>query len=415
MKKTKIPILKIFRFFILIALPAALAPLPRLYAQIKVIPVANISLMGGKYYLDDKAASFQGRADAFISSDIKFSESSELIPVYSGYYNGTQDIQELAGGGVLTRKRQGHTFSLKYVNTREFDKYKPRVSYSKNLISETKDEKWGDGLFDYATFSAGFEAEQERPYGTFTESYDYYSVKYGNYATLLSKSQTVIDTATFNELSANAGANTMDNVNHRLGFAYTWFPDPLVLQAGCDFTWRGYGDQAVVARPVAGSPFFKADKRSDLVQNITFKLTRNIKPLMLSVGSRVSYLSSNQNSYDASRTKFIEDYYSYVEFGVSPSMNFGFKNGAMFGFSVDYSKLYYLGRLKQDDAGNYSKTKANQDTWLTSLSVRYPVMNRFFARAGYNYQIASSNTRYEANYKYNYRASNYLMGLEWEF
>ncbi|MCM2266858.1 MAG: hypothetical protein NDI60_03685 [Elusimicrobiales bacterium] len=384
-------------------------------ARMQVLPAGDVSLLGGKYYLDSDEASFQGRLDAFFSPVIKLAEGHDLIPVYAGNYSGTQDIQELAGGGVLTRQRQTHTFSLKYVYTREFDKYKPRVSWSKALIKETKDEKWGDGLFDYSTLSFGFDAEQERPHGTFTESYDFYRVSYPNYSTLLSEAATVIDTTTFNELSSNAGTDTMDNVNHRLGFAYTWFPDPLVMRAGYDFTWRRYGDQAVVAKPATGQAYFKSDKRADLVQNWSLRVSRAIKPVYLSAGARVGWLSSNQNSYDSSRTKYIEDYYSYVDLALSPAASFHFRNGAQFGFGLEWRRLYYLGRLKQDAAGAYGAGKINQTFWLSSLSARYPVYRKIFAKAAYNYQVSASNMRYEANYRYNYRASTYLLGLEWEF
>ncbi|MBI4802083.1 MAG: hypothetical protein HY796_06130 [Elusimicrobia bacterium] len=417
MKTIKAPGIKYLKFTIFTSYLLLLTSnlITFVQAEVKLTPVIDVSLLGGKYFLDAEAASFQARGDAFISPVVKLSDSHELIPVFSGYYSGTQDVQELAGGGVLTRERRGMDFSLKYVYTRDFDKYKPRVSYSKALIRETKDETWGNGLFDYATFSLGFEAEQERPHGTFTESYDYYSVKYPNYSTLLSQSATVIDTTTFNELSQNAGADTMDNVNHRLAFGYTWFPEPLVLTAGYDFIYRSYGDQALVTQPAAGSAYFKSDKRTDLVQNAGFKITQNMKPLLLSARAHVAYLSSNQNSYDSSRTKYIPDYYDYFELGVAPAVTFGLKNGAQFGFSVAYKRLYYLGRFKQDISGNYSPDKIKQDTWLTSLSARYPLMSRFFARASYNYQLSSSNMRYEANYRYNYRANTYLFGVEWEF
>lgn len=387
-----------------------------LNAQMKVTTVADVSLMGGKYYLDSDAASFQGRLDAFVSPTISLSENHDLIPVYSGNYSGTQDIQELAGGGVLTRKRQTHTVSVKYVYTREFDKYKPRLSYSKALIKETKDEKWGDGLFDYNTISAGFEAEQERPYGTFTESYDFYKAAYPNYSTLLSASQSVFnDTTTFNQLSTNSGKNPLDNTSHRLAFTYAWFPEPLNMKAGYDFTYRNYGDQAVTAEPVTGQSPFKSDKRKDMMQNLSLKASRALKPLFLTAGARVGWLSSNQGSYDSTRNKYMDDFYSYVDVSLSPAMTLALKNGAQFSFGLDWRRVYYLGRLKQDAAGNYGSTEINQTFWLSSLSVRYPVAKRFFARAAYNYQVSSSNMRYEESYRYNYRASTYLMGIEWEF
>ncbi|MBI5744493.1 MAG: hypothetical protein HY952_08090 [Elusimicrobia bacterium] len=406
--------MKNHRFFLPAAFALALCP-AFAHAGVKVTPVADVSLLGGKYYLDSDAASFQGRADAFFSPVISLGEGHSLVPVYSGNYSGTQDIQELAGGGVLTRQRQTHTVSLKYVYTDEFDKYKPRVSWSKALIRETKDEKWGDGLFDYSTLSFGFDAEQERPYGTFAESYDFYQVKYPNYATLLSEAGTVIDTTTFNELSANAGVNTMDNANHRLGFVYTWFPDPAVMRAGYDITYRRYGDQAVVSKPATGQPYFKSDKRSDLLQNWNFRVSRALKPVYMSAGARFGWLSSNQNSYDSSRTKYIRDYYSYAELALTPAVTLQLKNGAQFGYGLEWRRLWYLGRLKQDASGNYGGSKVNQTVWLNSLSARYPVYGKIFAKAAYNYQVSSSNMRYEAGYRYNYRASTYLAGVEWEF
>ncbi|OGS11583.1 MAG: hypothetical protein A2234_02620 [Elusimicrobia bacterium RIFOXYA2_FULL_58_8] len=403
-------------FELCVAAGLALCPFTLLNAGIKITPVADISLLGGKYYLDSDAASFQGRFDAFFSPAMKLGENHDLIPIYSGNYSGTQDIQELAGGGVLTRQRQTHTFSLKYVYTDEFNKYKPRISYSKALIKETKDEKWNDGLFDYTTLSVGIDAEQERPHGTFTESYDFYKVAYPNYSTLLSQSQSVFnDTDTFNQLSTNSGTDPMDNTSHRLGFTYAWFPEPLNMKAGYDLTYRSYADQAIAARPVTGQSPFKSDKRADIMQNLSLKANRVLKPLYLSAGVRVGWLSSNQGSYDSVQSEYMEDYYSYVDIAVSPAMNLALKNGAQFGFALDWRRVYYLGRLKQGVTGTYADSEINQTFWLTSITARYPVFNRFFARAAYNYQVSTSNMRYEENYRYNYRASTYLLGLEWEF
>ncbi|MDA8130563.1 MAG: hypothetical protein M0011_03550 [Elusimicrobia bacterium] len=400
----------------LLALPLAALCLSPLRAEMKITPVADVSLFGGKYYLDSDAASFQGRLDAYVSPALSLTENQDLIPVYSGNYSGTQDIQELAGGGVLTRKRQTHTFSVKYVYTDEFNKYKPRVSYSLARIKETKDEKWGDGLFDYNTLSAGFEAEQERPYGTFTESYDFYKVTYPNYSTLLSNSQSVFnDTTTFNQLSTNAGTNPLDNTSHRLGLSYAWFPGPLNLKASYDFTYRNYGDQAVTAKPSTGQSPFKSDKRKDMMQNAGLTASRALKPLFLSAGARLGYLGSNQGTYDSARSKYMKDYYGYMDVELSPSMTLALKNGSQFSFGVDWRRVMYTGRLKQDTSGNYGSDKIHQTFWLTSLSARYPVAAGFYARAAYNYQVSSSNMKYEENYRYNYRASTYLMGLEWEF
>ncbi|MBI4655795.1 MAG: hypothetical protein HY746_03495 [Elusimicrobia bacterium] len=404
-----------YKFFLLFTLPYTLYPIPYLHSQTKVTTIINASLLGGQYFLDDENASFEGNLNLFASPVIKFSDNVELVPLYTGYYNGTQDVQELAGGGVLTRERQNHAVSLKYVRSKDFNKFKPRISYSISYVKETEDEDWGDGLFDYNTMSAGIEAEQERPDAAFVESYDFYMIKYPNYSTLLSQSGTVIDTATYSELSVNAGTDVLDNANHKFAFKYTWFPEPLVLSGGYEFTYRTYGDQAVVAKPATGTPYFTSDKRKDLVNAVSFSAVRNIKPVYLRGVFRTTWLSSNQNSYDSSRTKYVDDNYSYLEFYLAPEMSMKLKNESLFSFSTGLKKLYYLGRLVQDASGNYSGSKIHQTSWLSTLSARYPLTNRFFARASYSYQISSSNMKYEAGYRYNYRASNYLLGIEWEF
>src|SRR6185295_12973600 len=146
-----------------------------------LVPVASLSLLGGQYFIEGKSANFGGHADAFFSPVVRVSENQQLIPVYSGSYSGTQDVQELAGGGVLTRQRQAHTLSLAYSLQRDFDKVTPRLSYTKALARETTDEKWGKGLFDTDTVAVGVAGEHERYWGTVTESYDFYGVRYPNY------------------------------------------------------------------------------------------------------------------------------------------------------------------------------------------------------------------------------------------
>lgn len=387
----------------LIALP--------LKSEVKFNPVIDLSLLGGKYYLDGKAASFDGKFDAFISPSIILNDNNEIYPLYMGYYNGTQDIQELAGGGVLTRQRQEHTISLKYVYTNDFDKIKPRVSYSKALVKETKDEKWGDGLFDYNTISFGIELEQERPYGTFLESYDFFVVKYPNYASLISQAETVIDTTTFSELSKNAGSDILDNVNHRASFNYKWFPGNLVMNSGFNITYRKYDEQAIVSK--TGS--FGSDKRHDLIFGLSYGLERPSKIASLSLNSKLDYLNSNQNSYDASRTKYIDNYYSYIQGEINPTFNLYFKNKGSFGYSLIYRRLQYLDRLSQEIDGTYNDSKIHQEFWINSIYFKYPVYNNFYAKAIYSYETSNSNMKYEAGYRYNYRASNWLVGIEWEF
>ena len=385
-----------------------------LFAEVNITPVMNLSLMGGKYYIDGDATSFEGNANLFMSPNIKISDKHEFVPVYAGYYSGVQDIQELAGGGILTRERQGHTVSFKYVRSNNFNKIKPRISYSKEFVKETNDEEWSDGLFDYNTMSVGIEFEQERPYGTFSQSYDFFSVKYPNYSSLISQSATVIDSTTFNQLSSNAGENTMDNTNHAATFAFTWFPEPFVMKAAYSLTYTNYTDQAIVG-DATGSSYFKSEKRKDMTNTLRYSLWRDAKPLSFALKSHFTYLSSNQNSYDATNSKYTEDFYTYYQIGAGPSTSLNLKNGGLFLMGLSWEKTFYNGRYTQDASGGYRNSKIYQTAWVSRFSLIYPIMKGISLKTAYSYQVSNSNMRYEANYRYNYRASNFLMGLNWEF
>ena len=387
----------------LLAAPAAAAP--------DVLPSASASLLGGQYFLGGKAASFDGRATAFLSPGLQFSEAQKLVPVYSGSYFGTQDIQELAGGDVLTTQRMSHNFSLAYVRADDFDKIKPRASFGLGYVRETKNEHWGAGLFDSRNLGAGLEGEHERYWGTITESYDYALVRYPNYSSLLSQSQGILDPQTFTELSQNSGSRVLDNENHRAALGLTTYWGPSVWKAGYDFTYRRYPDQSVVTD--LGS--FSQKRRYDLEQHFGLNVSRDWKPLRLGLGGSFAWLASNQNSYDASRTRYIDRYYDYLQVSLGPSARFVLKNGGGLAFETGWTQRWYRGRLAQDVDGVYQGSKVRQATWLTSLSARYPIFSRnIFARLELSYHAASSNMMYEADYRYNYQADTYLFGLDWE-
>jgi hypothetical protein len=211
-----------------------------------VNPDFDISVFGGKYYLDSKSSSIDLNVNAVASPVINFDENNSLYPVYMGYYTGIQDVQELVGGDVLVRERMGHSLSLKYVYSNDFNYIKPRLSYSLDYINEAKDESWGEGLFDYHTFSAGVDFEQERPDATYMETFDFFNVHYPNYSSLITESETILDTTTYKELSQNAGKDVLDSRNYRAGFSYIRFPENLTVTYSLDFTYKDYFDEAVI-------------------------------------------------------------------------------------------------------------------------------------------------------------------------
>ncbi|NLH39013.1 MAG: hypothetical protein GX445_03005 [Elusimicrobia bacterium] len=374
-------------------------------------PNFDFSVFGGKYYLDGESSSLDLNLNAVASPVINFNENNALYPVYIGYYTGVEDVQELVGGDVLVRQRMGHSFSLKYVHSNDFNYIKPRLSYSLDYINETKDESWGDGLFDYNTLSAGIDFEQERPEATYRESFDYFYVHYPNYSSLISQSETVLDTTTYKEISQNAGEDVLDSRNYRVGFEYVKFPRDLMLTYSLNLTYKDYFDQSVVDS-LGG---FKSDKRNDLLTELGARIEKSDKKVYLGMEFDFRWLNSNQNSYDATRTKYIDDYYSYINFDLTPRIQINLNDKGSFSYSFTYTRLNYIERLAQDVNGNYSGSKIHQNFYINSISLKYKVYENLYARGIYSYQVVDSNMNYEAGYKYDYKSSNFMAGVEWEF
>jgi len=382
----------------------------QLCAETRYTPAADVSVMGGQYFFDSAPASLRMKADAFFSPALMFENGSQLVPVYTGYYSGMQDVREIAGGSVLTRERMGQTFAAKYIIPHnEFDKYKLRASYGWDFVKETNNESWGNGLFNYKTFSAGVESAYEKYWGSFFVAYDYADVNYPNYTSLLSQSDVILDTTTFSELSQNAGSKVLNNRTHRLEVGATILEEKYTVETVYSVGYMKYPYQAVV-NSMGG---FDTEKRHDWLQNASVRGNFDLKPLLLSFTVHGAANSSNQNSYDASRTQYISDFYSYNEIGAGPLLSIELPSRFTFYLSTDWTRRFYTGRLTQDVNGNYGDSKINQTTWLSALTVRYPVSEHFFAKASFSYLTASSNMNYEAYYRYNYSANTYAFGMEW--
>jgi len=259
------------------------------------------------------------------------------------------------------------------------------------------------------------EFEQERPDSTYREYFDFFNVSYPNYASLISQVETVIDTTTYSELSQNAGKDVLNSRNYRAGFSYIIFPSNLNITNDFSITYKHFYDQSIVKNPDVGGALFKSDKRKDLLFSISSLVENTSKKIYLSIGFSLNYLNSNQNSYDASRTKYIKDFYDYLSFDVSPAIKLNFKKGGYFSYSFNYTRLNYLGRYSQDVDGNYLSSKIRQNFYLSSISLVYPVAKGLYAKGVYSYQSVDSNMRYEAGYRYNYNSESFLIGVELSF
>ncbi|MGM0441817.1 MAG: hypothetical protein ACQEQC_05315 [Elusimicrobiota bacterium] len=389
------------------------------YAEVKYTPVADISVAGGQYFLEGTPSSFGGNSDIYFSPALNFGKDSSLVPVLSLNYSGTQDVQELVGGDTLTRQSADGGINLTYVTTYADVKTRIRTSYKKSFINETKDEGWGDGLFNYDRMLFGVEGEKKAFGHNMSLALDYYEVKFPNYSSLVSEAQedfeTAIDTYTYTEISQNAGEDVLD------------YSDVMVkLKGEKDYTANmsasysysldliNYSDQTIVKEDGSFSP----DLRKDIINTFRAGLDYNYRRAVIGLENETTFLNSNQNSYDSQATKYIENFYSYADTSFTPSLTLylGDKdNLSLFNIMWNINWRKYSGRLVREDDASYTDSNVKQLYNNFGLSYRYPVAENLQLFARINRQVVSSNMDYEANYKYNYTATNYNVGLNWQY
>lgn len=385
----------------------------------------NLSLIGGQYFFAGDKSHLNANVLANVTPAIKFDERWTLLPTYSGYFRGTKAVTDAVGAGTLFQQMMSHRASLTGLYTvPDSDwRFKPSGSYKFEFMKETRDEQWGKGLFDYGKIGLGFEAEKvyRDPFSV-RLAYDMYWIYFPHYNSLESKSG--VDPSgnpLGRELSGTKVLNTFNkqfSVTASRPFPYN---DPLVaLQGSYSLLWQIYQDQPLVNE--AGQ--YQRRNREDYVQTLNGSVSypRSFKGDTLRLNSSfqagLTYSGSNQNTYDAGQTKYVDDSYSYMTWLWGPAFNLSWgdkKSPQTAGLAFVWSLTQYMGRLAQSGTGLYTDDKQHQHRYLLTLGYGYPVAEHFRLTANTNFLWATSNQEFQATYKYTYNAANYFLGFTYDY
>ena len=389
-----------------------------LQAETKITPVANIDLLGGQYWVSESApASFGGNLNIFFSPAINFGSGTALLPIYSGSYSGTKDVQELVGGGTLARELQDHSLSFKFVKKLPSQmKLKVSAGYKIEYLKETIDETWGKGLFDYNKTSVGFEFEKPLEALKIRSGLDYYTMAYPNYQALITKPEfeTSLDTTTYSELSTQAGINVLDYSTIALFFeGARQFSEGFMGFARYNLALKNFVDQ----KTVQSSGEFSGTLRADTVHYLAAGASFGTSRVKLGFSDTIQLYDSNQNSFDIANSKYIANYYDFIENSFSPNVVFSLGSGEIpmkLSFFWDIAYRVYGERLAQQADSVYKADKISQTINTTGVSFVYPIAGSLSAKFAANYRDSVSNMKYEKNYKYNYYTLNYFVGINWQ-
>ncbi len=393
----------------------------------EVVPYFNASLLGGQYFFGGQEGSLSGNADLLTSASIKLSPNFTLIPLYNGKYQGTKQVTDLVGGGTLYQERMDHRVAFRgvYSASPKF-RIKPELGFKWQLLKETRDEKWGKGLFDYQ--KPGFSLEGEYLYKdpfSVRISYDLYYIRFLNYTSLESQIGET-DGSLAREM---AGADVLNSFNHGLSIlANREFPWRSVADVSLGFTYRSFGDQHIVN----DSGLLESGTRKDTVGIFYFGwclLPRKIPggvELIPGMGFTFAMNRSDQNSYDAQATTYLDKYYDYDKFRLGTNLSAQFPLGAedaqaesesswgmRFGFG--WTRTNYAQRPVQDASGLYQSDKIYLNEFTAGGSASYPIAPNFRWTASIQYGKQTSNMDYEKLYKYNFNVFTYLLGFSYEY
>lgn len=384
-----------------------------LYA-LEVKPVISAQLMGGQYYYQGSDSALGAIAAVSAAPYLKFNEQWSLVPLYMGSYRGTKQVTDVVGGGTLFQDSQDHVLSLKGIRAFENGlKLKASSSYAFELLRETKDEDWGDGLYDNRRLQGGTEAEWSWAENHLLRaSYDFYKITFPNYVSLESQGQSLDLARELNE------PNVLDTTNHAFGLsAQTAIPGSGLGTLSYGLTWRDFSEQHIVDAAGQLTGALRDDRIHTMRADGTWPLANGAAWKVLgTLGVSRTRLYSNQNNYDAGKTTFNPNYYANLKHQLDGRADlYVGENPWTVSLTWAVSRQSYADRPVQDRAGTYQNDDIRVDQLLTGLSFTYPIAHGFRLAASMNLGWSDSNMQYEELYAYHYNTASYLMGFTYAY
>ena len=382
----------------------------------------KLDLFGGQYFFQNQSGAFNGYG--IFDAQLAKSQSSS-----SGYflsarsvYTGFKQVNELAGGGTLFQQSLDNSLGFKWIRRYEGGySFKPRVGIKNQLFRETKDEKWGKGLYDFTRYEAGLTLERKTRLGLsipwlYQFSWDAYYTRYTRFKTLASQYG--------QELAApNPGSRTLDTVTNQFSFDNGFdLPNFVHVDVFAAVSMISYQDQKVIN----SEGNYLSSTRSDSYQALNLGVSKRYNDLGLLGGVRpvlgvrlgLANNFSNQSHLDTdpAHLRFTRYYYDYWEERLSPSAQFTFiESGFITRLGYEFAIRRYAGRLAQKADGTYGKDKLSQYSGSFTAEAVYPLFRHMDIKLQGNWATSSSNNHYEQVYRYNYYSSMYFAGLEWRF
>ncbi|NQU73824.1 MAG: hypothetical protein HQ547_03830 [Candidatus Omnitrophica bacterium] len=430
MRKTR-PLLPIFILSFLVTIQSTL--LAELYTEDqteaqettahprKIIPIGNLEIVGAYSDIDEGSDLWGGGISGSFSPALRLSDMYHLIPLYSGSYKRIRQYVAQEEGGRLYNTWQIHNASLA-LRSQLTDKLSRRITAfgTWNLVKETRDEAFGDGLYDYRDTGGSldmrykFVTPNKEKVIDHNWGFQFFHRKYPNFQSLISLA--TVTAAEKNEKDFNAVKFSAGRAERSADGA-RWEINP-------SLSLKYFVDKQLIDED---GTLDMDEEREDYIVQVDFKGVRPFKAgrWEAALENSIIYNYSNLDFYDSRDTVVLTDdvftkhYYTYFSALIYPYLTYyhALNREKMIMLRAGYSVLFrnYLNRKAQDSSGAYTDTDQKDKIHAIRLSASYPITKLISWVTSFDYTFADSNHKYEKYYKYDYDVYQTQSGISIKF
>ncbi len=353
------------------------------------------------------------------SPTVRLSDNLHWINIYNGSYDRETQVISQEEGGAPANTTQEHnlTSSLKY-DVNDSWSLRPLFFVDWVFVNETKDEKFGKGLYDYRDIGGGIESQwitlktKDRQ-DDVRLGFRYLNREYPNYLSLLSL------------YDPNGSAETHEkdlngykfNLSHdtRVKQGWSWGAEGI-------FFYKDYTDK----KTINFNGIRTNDNRQDFVEYLNIYASRPLnEEWTFRLNSQFAINESNLDFYDTHNTptfaddNFIKNYYDYFSFLAQPVLTYT-KNiekdkDLLVTASYAFYAVHYPGRKIQDISGNYLTPDEQDYTHTFTAKASYPLTKNISWVLSGTYTLSDSNQKFESFYLYNYELWTAVTGISFKF
>lgn len=386
----------------------------------KWILLANADLRGGWTTVKEGKGARGLSGSAMVLPALQLpGKGGVIIPIYG--FNGTVS-DRVVEEAILFESRQLHMASVGYKRTISGD-LEGRISGDGAwaFTKETRDEKFGKGLYDYRDFggraSLSWNLKRDGKAEPVTGGFKYFRRGYPNFKSLASENQQFL--LAINPAAATAlgdkEKNPKDFTGYELSFgAERWLLDSLKGKLDYILAIRSYSDRYL--RTDQGEIADK--KRSDAMHRVETRFDwGGVSFLPLWTAVDCMYFGSNGSSYDAGQVEhaYTPNFYQFYTLdwraGLAYQLPIGEELHPSVSFGVSAGIRNYTDRRAQDAGGVNGDDKQSDTTMAVNLGANYPVTKWLGVVAGASGQKVSSNNKFEQYLKYSYDLLTVTLGL----